>query len=298
MASELQTELVLSFLARYCAGRTRLEGYTRALWADYRQLDIGDLGHFVSEFTSGDNEKFWQRMWEMQLGSHLLRLGHSARSPAHGPDYRVEHDGRVVWIEAMSPSPKGLPEDWLSFPAPGTSKTFTTPNTEILLKWTGALKEKRAKFQGYARDRITGPQDACVIAINGAQLTTFWAADYGISQMPWAVEAVFPVGPLQAVFTAGKPGVTTRISERFEIRTRNDSPVSLISFLLPDCADISALIGCSRGVEPDMSLPACIIHNPLARVPLPLGLLGAETEEWQAVPVDGVPGGFSLGRVR
>lgn len=297
MAHEAQNELVLSFLARYCAGRTRLAGYARALWADYQQLDIGDLGHFVAEFTSGDDEKFWQRMWEMQLGSRLLRLGHSTKSPAHGPDYRVEHGGRAVWIEAISPSPKGLPEDWRSFPAPGTIKAFKTPNTEILLKWTGALKEKRSKFQGYARAGITGPQDACVIAINGAQLTTFWSADYGISQMPWAVETVFPIGPLQAVFTAGEPGVTTNVSERFEIRTRNNSPVSLVSFLLPDCADISALIGCSRGVEPDMSLPAFIVHNPLARAPLPLGLLGPEAEEWRAVPVEGVPGEFNLGRV-
>lgn len=297
MDGDSRNNAVLSFIAKYCAGRTRVEGYARALWADYQTLDIADLAHFVAEFTSGNDEKFWQRMWEMQLASRLLRLGHVTKSPAYGPDFRIEHGGRVVWIEAISPSPQGLPEEWRSFPALGIVKSFDTPNTEILLKWTAALKEKRAKFAGYERAGITGEQDACVIAINGAQLTTFWQADCGVSQLPWAVETVFPIGPLQAVFTAGKPDVTTRVSERFENLTRNNSPVSLVSFLRPECAGISALIGCSQGIEPDMSLPACIVHNPLARAPLPIGLLGPETEEWRAEPIDGEPGEFRLGRV-
>ena len=39
--------------------------------------------------------------------------GFAKRSGQHGPDFRVEHAGRTIWIEAVVPGPHGIPADYL-----------------------------------------------------------------------------------------------------------------------------------------------------------------------------------------
>jgi hypothetical protein len=85
--------------------------------------------------------------------------------------------------------------------------------------------------------------------------------------------------------------------ERHEVPTRHGSPVYLSPFLQSECAGISALVGCTASCVPDMSLPLCIVHNPLASVPIPPGLFGRAAEEWVAVPVPDRLGYFALMRV-
>jgi hypothetical protein len=116
--------------------------------------------------------------------------------------------------------------------------------------------------------------------------------------MPWAVEVVFPIGPIQAVFTAGRDDVKMKQGERHEVLNLNGSSVPLYPFITTECSGISALITCTTSFSPDMSLPLFIAHNPLAAVPIPLGLFGKTANEWQAVPVDDAPGELIISRVR
>jgi hypothetical protein len=149
--------------------------------------------------------KVWQRVWEMQIGSHLLHLGYEVSSPVHGPDFRFKAGDLTVWVEAVSPAPRGIPLEWFAFPAEGVGTTYETPNDQMLLRWTHAFKTKRAKFEKYAPVGITAPSEACVIAINGSQLSGFWQDSNGVSLLPWPVEVVFPVGPVEAVFLPENP---------------------------------------------------------------------------------------------
>lgn len=291
---------LISAISAYLGPRVakRRAAYVQALWGDYLKLDVADFDHFVSQLTNGDDEQFSQRVWELQFGSHLFRLGYDVKSAKRGPDFRFEVGGLNVWVEATSPAPRGIPKEWFSFPSEGAGTSYDTPNKEMLLRWTAAFRQKMKKFDDYARSGITAAGDACVIAVNGSQLSGFFQDNFGELQLPWAVEVVFPVGTIRAVFTVGQDDVTMERELRYEITKPNGSPVSLHPFITPECSGISALISCTTSYSPDMRLPLCIAHNPLAAVPIPLGLFGEAAEEWQAVPVGGVVGEFSLSRVR
>ena len=286
-----------AYMTRRWGNARRLTAYVREVWADYRTLCVDDLDQVVTQLTN-DDEQFWQRLWEMQLGSHLFRLGHSTKSPSKGPDFRFAADGLTVWVEAISPAPRGIPAAWFAFPETGVGTSYDTPNDEMLLRWTGAFSEKRRKFDGYARDGTTAPGDACVIAINGGQLSGFWPTPCGVSQMPWAVEIVFPVGPRYAEFSRGSDEVRWGQAERHGIAKRNGKTVELYPFITPDCSGISALVTCVDGCLPGGGLQLYVAHNPLAAVPIPPGIFGDTAEEWEAVPIEGVSGEFSLRRSR
>ena len=293
-----QLAVIDAYMARRWPKAKHLTSYVRSLWADYSMIDVDDRNHVVSQMVNDDDEQFWQRLWELQLGSHLVRLGHKPRSPKKGPDFRFDSDGLTVWVEAISPGPRDIPAAWLEFPRGGAGTAYETPNAEMLLRWTGAFRNKRAKFDSYAADNTVAKGEACVIAINGGQLSNFWPTPYGISQTPWCVEIVFPVGPLQATFFAGREATSWGHAERHEVPNKNGQPVALYPFITPECSNISAVITCVVACSPDLSLPLYIAHNPLADVALPLGVFGDTAEEWQAVAADGGTGGFDLSRVR
>jgi len=296
-ANDHHLDAINAYMARRWPNAQRLTTYVRDLWRDYSQIDVDDRGHVVSQLVNNDDEQFWQRLWELQLGSHLLRTGHETHSPKKGPDFRFEAGGLTVWVEAISPGPRGIPAVWLELPRGGVGTAYDTPNAEMLLCWTGAFKNKHAKFEGYAADGTTGLGEACVIAVNGGQLSNFWPTPYGISQKPWCVEVVFPIGPIQVEFFQGRDDTKWGHAERHEVPNRNGQPVPLYPFITPDCSSISALVTCITACSPDLSLPLYVAHNPLANVPLPLGVFGHAAEEWRAVPVDGKPGEFSLSHV-
>lgn len=64
-------------------------------------------------------------------------------------------------------------------------------------------------------------------------------------------------------------------------------------FVDPAYAGVSAVFGCSIDRCADPELPAYLVHNPLARVRIPTGALGATVEEWIAEPA-GMLGEFEL----
>jgi hypothetical protein len=291
-------DIINAYMGRRWPQAQRLTTYVLDLWADYRQLDVDDRDQVVCQLVNDDDEQFWQRLWELQLGSHLRRIGHKTQSSQKGPDFRFNVDGLTVWVEAISPGPRDIPAAWFEFPQTGVGTTYDTPNAEMLLRWTGAFRNKCIKFENYAADGTTARGEACVIAINGAQLSNFRPTSHGVSQMPWCVEVVFPVGPLQVEFFAGRDDTKWGRAERHEVPNKNGQPVPLYPFITPECSGISALITSDTACQPDLTLPLYIAHNPLADVPIPLGLFGDTSEEWQAVPVKGAVGEYNLSRVR
>jgi hypothetical protein len=267
--------------------------YYVALWHEYSAAELADA-NFVSEITGDKDTKFWQRVWEMMLGRHLSRLGHRLSSAGEGPDFRFETEGKTVWCEAIAPEPEGLPGDWLTLSEPGEIRVRSMPYEAMLLRWTTALKEKRDKLEGcIKKDRITGEDvfkpgyrqkgivndgDCYVIAVNSCQLSAHPVRD-SISGLPFAVETVFPVGPwaFPVLAEEGCLGDPFRTVRRF-VKNHNGSPVATTGFLDPAYARVSALLGCATAYAPDDDLGLVVVHNPLARVPLPVGVLGAAVE--------------------
>jgi type I restriction enzyme S subunit len=195
-----------------------------------------------------------------------------------GPDFGLLHEGTTLWVEVIVPAPEGIPPDYLRTPKVGEVIVKSMPHQEILLRWTAALKEKREKFQRYVESGIIAVTEPTVIAINGCRLCDFAIDDHGISQMPFAVEATFPVGPIAVpVSREGRIDGEARRIPRFSIENANGAEVRTDSFLNPLYANVSAVIGT---VKWDMlkPLPLTVVHNPLAAVALPTEIFGATKE--------------------
>ncbi len=185
---------VRGFLAMYLGESPHYRDTVIDLWKRYLDLGLPNR-HFVTELTSGKRERFFQRLWEMLLARHLDAQGYQLTSLSHDPDFRFMLEERIVWVEAISPGPRGIPADWMEPMPPNTSRVTKVPHDEIALRWTAAFKEKWDKLNIYQQKGIVREENAYVIAIHGGQLGST-PIDHGISRYPLALEIVFPIGPL------------------------------------------------------------------------------------------------------
>lgn len=282
--SERWNKEVLAFLDSQYPEGPDYKASLVSLWKMYLALGLPNA-HFVSEFTSGKKEVIYQRTWEMMVARHLDAQGHSVTTADEGPDFRFDHKGLTVWVEAVSPMPKGVPGDWLEHPKPNEFKTGDVPHTEVLLRWTAALKAKCDKLDIDLKKKIIGENDAYVIAINSCQLGAF-ALNHGVSRFPYAVEAVYSLGAVAIPIDKetgrfGKAFVTQRPS----IETAKGATVPTSLFIDPTYSGVSAIIACSMHRSTEASLPVDVVHNHFARVKVPQRILGTTGEEWVTDPV-------------
>ena len=269
------------FLTTRFAHAPKYRDYVIGLWRQFEALGLAN-DHFIRELTSGKTERFYQRLWEMMLGCHLNAQGYLLASSKLGPDFRFEANDQIVWVEAISPEPQGIPSDWLEPPEPNSFRVGGYPHEEVLLRWTAAFAEKARKFKKYIEDGIVNENDACVIAINGVQLGLI-SNDHGISQLPLPLETVFPVGPLSVAIDVTSRTVSgTKTSTRFGIKKANGAWVKTTPFVVDDYSHISAVLGYSRDRSESDSLLGYVAHNPKAVVQIQIGTLGRDMEEWRA----------------
>src|SRR5205823_4104157 len=97
------------------------------LLTDYQGCGLAPP-HMIQELTTGGERALWAHIWEAMLYRHLSALGCEFRrdmvnkAGQDGPDFGVLYDGRTIWIEAVVPSPEGIPADYLRPPRRGEFK--------------------------------------------------------------------------------------------------------------------------------------------------------------------------------
>lgn len=288
---------VENFLANRFPNNTKLTDCLIDLHRRYADWALKDT-KFDQDFTDGTDDHFYAYLWEMLLASHLKNIRLDISSADEGPDFKIHRSGQTIWVEAICPSPSGLPDEWLRESRPGEVRVWSLPHEEMVLRWTAALKEKKEKLTGrLERDRVTGEEivrpgyaakgivgrnDPYVIAVSSCRLARLESdCHVGISQMPFAVEAVFPVGPIEVVINRETmETVDTRHGHRLFIRKPSGAEVPTDSFLNPDYAGVSAVLGSPAGLNAacGANAPIVVVHNPLATNRLPVGILGADQE--------------------
>lgn len=237
--------------------------------------------HLADEVMSGDDGKLWSRVWEAILYRHLSNLGFEFRCDCiqHGPDFGINYKGQTIWIEAVTPATEGIPSDYLTPPGKGEVKVKTKPHEQMLLRWTSVLKDKRDKLACYIEQNIIAATDCTIIAVNSCRLQDYACDDLGISQLPFAVEAVFPIGPIAVPITPdGRPDGEPICVPRHTISKPNGTHIPTGNFLDPHYASVSAIMGCYRKDMLNGALPLTLVHNPLAAARLPTAILGANKE--------------------
>jgi len=243
---------------------------------------------FSTELTSGSDSKFWSCVSEALVYDRLKTLPFSPRSSiGTGPDFLLSCGAKCIWVEVVCPEPAGLPDDWVNIQ---TNKAGWVPHDAILLRWTSAIKDKAEKLigsgdgrvKGYLQSGVVSPDDVYVIAVNGCQLRNGpFSALHGVSQFPYALEAVFPIGPYeiridrQTLATVGQ-GYQTR----FHISKPGGSKVPTHIFLDSRYAPVSAIwaVDFNGGSIVGSAEPSAIVYNPKALQPLPRGFLPADAE--------------------
>lgn len=243
---------------------------------------------YMIEITSGSEGKFWSCLSEAFIYQRIKHLNLAARSNlGEGPDFLVHSGTTKIWIEVVCPEPSGVPNDWLNIQI---NQANSVPNDAILLRWTSAIKDKNeqlvgtadAKDTGYLRAGIVGERDVYVIAVNGCRMRHGpFPALHGISQFPYAVEAVFPVGPYQIKIdrhSMKKVGEGHQI--RFHVPKPNGSKVPTHAFLDLNFQHVSAIwaVDFNGASVVGNQEPSAIIFNPNSVQPLERGLLVADNE--------------------
>jgi type I restriction enzyme S subunit len=248
---------------------------------------------FAIELGTGSAQKFWACVSEALIALRLRDKTFGARKAVgEGPDLLVMAGNHRIWIEVVCPEPIGVPVDWLNFEL---GKVGSVPHEEILLRWTSAIKAKAevlvgspdGKQLGYLKSGLVAPDDAYVIAVNGCRLRNGpFPALIGISQYPYAVEAVFPVGPYELKIDRHTLEVIdSGHQHRLYVLNKNRSQVPANTFLDPSFNPVSAIwaVDLNGGSAIGNSEPMAVVHNPNASNPVPTGFLPAD-DEYVAVP--------------
>lgn len=274
-------ELINNMLAKRFPKGPVLREFLSPILSEF--IDSGSCdANTLTELQSDNEQQFWSKTWEALLYRRLKLLGGVVRGGGAGPDFHVTLPSLEFFVEATVPAPEGIPEEWFSEVA-----ECSVPFDEILLRWTSSIRDKNLQHQQHVKRGSVAEDVPFVIAINACRLQMPGFSDeVGVSQWPYAVEAVFPIGPLAVPVdrTTGKLGDTYQ-SVRFSITKGGNVSIPTDSFLRDEYSDVSAIVGCSGYyVPPDANpdwegLPhMCVVHNPRAKNPLPHGWLPGATE--------------------
>ncbi|ALQ50274.1 hypothetical protein [Nitrosomonas ureae] len=285
--NQLLSEILTHVKARFSGENARavvIQHYLMSIFTEFVKSGFSDP-KFVTELTSGCDQKFWACLSEALVAERLrCKYFPPRRRLGQGPDFLVMDGTRKVWIEVVCPEPIDIPHNWLN-PQKGR---VSFPHEQILLRWTSAIKNKAEILiggvdkKGYLESGEVGPNDAYVIAVNGCRLRSGpFSALIGISQLPFAAEAVFPVGPYELQINKTTRQVVDRGHQhRPHIRNKNKAEVPTFTFLDSRFNAISAIWAIDLNGSSIIGTiePSAVIHNPNALNPIPLDFLPADNE--------------------
>lgn len=237
---------------------------------------------FESELTNGCPNKYAQRIGELLLADFLWNAGFTLESTAEGPDFKLFKAGKSAWVELHTPEPTGIPPEYFERAGSGVVRGF--PATEINLRWTNAISEKKRKHLGYLRNGIVREDEPYVIAVNSRLLNPLTKMGLnGISQKPIPVEVLFGVGPLELVINRSTGEITDQRHQYRQslLKPKTGSQVPSDIFLNEENSAVSAVWGLDllEQVACGTCHSSIMVYNPLAAAPTPTHWIPAE-EHW------------------
>ncbi|GFK93413.1 hypothetical protein NNJEOMEG_01245 [Fundidesulfovibrio magnetotacticus] len=243
-----------SFISQQIRDHSRKDIYLQSLYENASAYSSS--GHadndFLPQLFSRQKSQFHSRLFELSL-YNLLTINDIKLLPANqGPDFKFKLHNKTIWIEATSPTPSGIPEQDSQSPV----RHFY--HQECLLRITSAFKDKSEKFKLYIDQDIVSSDDVCIIAIDSGQLDGFGS---GISQMPFVVEATYPVGPYAIHFDilTGKKTDSGHTFQDKIAKKHTSSNIYKDNFFTTDHCHISACLGAYSQTAGIYNV--CMVHN-------------------------------------
>lgn len=221
-----------------------------------------------------------QRFWEMYLACTFLNLGYELMPRPGGPDICTSHQNRRVWIEAIAPTP-GQADHPDRVPALETDDAGWVPEQKIIMRYTAAVREKKARFNDYENRRLIEPGDICIIAVSGASMQ-LWGS--GADDVPYIVQAVYPIGKFYVRISPDtRKVVETGHQYRPAIPKSSGASVSTTAFLDARYRRIGGLIFSVSNLwnfPENFGRDFITLHNFRADNPIPRGVVKRGREYW------------------
>ena len=241
------------------------------MWEWYRQLAEHD---FPLRFATDPEAKYW----EMYIACALREIGFQVSRGNAGPDFWVESNEGRIWIEAIAPEAgdSGNPD---YVPEPPLNQVSDTPVRQIILRLTGAIYEKQAKFSSYRSCGIVGQSDRCVIALSAAKLRYPVTIDY-------LQRALYEAGDIYVAIDPASLKIVEQGRRHEPQIAKRAKSINKPSFLHDGCDHISALLFGWRGIAntpPMLGSEWALFHNDNARNRLARGWLRRGSEHWAEV---------------
>jgi len=247
--------------------RRKVKEWLEKLWEQYEPYADS---HFLEAFKY----KFGQRSWELYLGVTLLNRGFNLGQHTNiGPDFdiRDKKGNRLGWIEAVT-TEKGSGADKVPNIIYGT--VIDLPEKEMMFRIANALDRKFKQYCTELADGTIKDDEPYIIAINRSSL------DHIDPGLPLILKVLFGIGHLTLrIISKGERQKNPESfwSGRPKISKISGRDVSMLFFEDIKYAGISAVIYCvdsilnSPRLSQDMGENFTIVHNPLAKNPLPDG---------------------------
>lgn len=215
------------------------------------------------------------RFWEMHLGCRLLAAGKALlaavdrRRDGGQPDICVLDGDRRIWIEAIAPEPGADGPDQVRRPKPINEGggLAAAPVRQVQLRVSSALLTKTRVIEKYLSNGTIGPEDVRLIAIGAGRFGSLVLDE----PLPLAMSVVFPLGGQYVTIDSSSGAVTDEGFHFSPEIARAGRAIPRTAFLDPLFANVSGLIWSRTGIGHlgQADRPLTLVHNPLARKPMP-----------------------------
>lgn len=256
-----------------------LRHYTESLWDRYHP-------HADRHFLVEISKDFHARFWEMYLTCTFMDNGHAISSADIGPDIRINHGRKIIWIEAVTPT-SGDPSKPDSVPCLRMGVAQEVPDKQIILRYRSAIHKKYFNnYFKYLEDEIVSNDDCYVIALNGCRIPSS-RTDF---EPPRIIRSVLPFGwQVVTVDTESHKVVKTGYQYRAYLRKASGEKVDTDIFTKSEYQHISAIMFSNIDVAnrtPIAGGDFIIVRNPLALKPLPDDFPKLGREYWAKLSKD------------
>ncbi len=229
-----------------------LISFIEKLWQDYNPYADRD---FPEQFQRDLDSRFWEMYLTCTLLYKSLPVTPRSNRPNKGPDILIENNDNRIWVEATA---RGCGEfinpDRVEDFEMGRVINILDEDEKIILRFTGAIKDKFEQYKDYLAEGVVSSSDAYIIAINSCKINIA-ECEVGIPRI---------IRSLIGQAVKRKSGEKIETNFFLNPEYENISGIIFSSFYINSIATKKCF-----GLDHNYGEDLLYIHNPMAKNPIP-----------------------------
>jgi len=202
-----------------------------------------------------------------------------------GPDFYIQE--LDCWAEVVTIS-NGEKDNPNSIPQVIYKVASDNPSDKIILRITSSFTSKAEKILQYIKKGLIKDSQRIIICISGGWIEPFYRlSPYPVGGFPEVVRALLPIGDMVLVINKDNKIIEKKFEYRDNVskakRNKEIQPIETDYFIDPKYSFISGVVYSYANITDsikasDLGRDFFIIHNPLAKHPVPLKSIKCGTE--------------------